>query len=607
MMSPLAIGFNAYPGEYIIKFKGKTNSAGHQKVMGKLFGKASIKRSFQKLNMHKLELVANVDANIVVSDLRNDPNVEYIEPNYVLTKQNDRDLNRVMSIEEARAFSNSSQSSSDFVQNLANVDVEQAWNSMVSLGANPEKPIVAVIDTGVSYTHDIFVGTGAIWSNTGEIAGNGIDDDANGYVDDVRGWNFAYNNNNPMDDDASSSHGTHVAGIVLGVGLDIFASPLSEAPVRIMPLKFMDSSGAGSTSDAIAAIYYAVNNGAQVINNSWGGGNYSQALHDALAFAYENRVTVVCAAGNYKSNNDTTAMYPANYPVPGLVTVGATTDWDTLASFSNFGISKVHVAAPGVAILSTKRNNTTGFMSGTSMAAPFVAGLVALALREAPDLSAYQIKNLLLDSSETISNLNNKIMGSYRVNANDAITMAKAQSNTQFSQPDHVASSADARGPASESSAGGCGTISAISSLAAFKSNDGNGASPSALVFAVLMLLPVLVWSVLRQRSNGSGRRRFDRFVMNSEIRVMAGDRELVGQMKTISVGGLSFQADALLEKGGVVTMQIASPDGKESVQVEGHIVWNECNKAYGVQFDHARDTVLSRIQKWTGKLVRVN
>jgi hypothetical protein len=401
-----------------------------------------------------------------------------------------------------------------------------------------------------------------------------------------------------------------VAGIVLGVGLDIFEDPMTESRIRIMPLKFMDSGGAGSTSDAIGAIYYAVNNGAQVINNSWGGGNYSQALHDALAYAYANNVTVVCAAGNYKSNNDTAAMYPANYPVPGLISVGATTDWDTLASFSNFGVSKVHIAAPGVAILSTKKNNTTGFMSGTSMAAPFVAGLAAMVLREAPNLSGFQVKNLLLDSSETLASLNNKIARSLRVNVSSAISAAKNNSGTSFSQPDYVASAGEARGPASESASGGCGTITtALSGMsAALKSGGGAGPSSSSMVVLIcLMMLPVIVWTVLRQRATGSGRRKYERFMMNSEIKVSAGGRELVGQMKTISVGGLSFQADALLEKGGVVMMQIKSPDGKENVQVEGHIVWSEANTAYGVQFDHARDTVLNRIQKWTGKLVRAN
>ncbi len=607
----MALAQDYVPGEIIVKLKGKSTSASSSKALSKMKSKMTLKASFGRLNMHKMGLRANEDLQARIQELKADPDVEYAEPNYILKKFDDLQTDtRIVPFSEAVGMSDADVSShGSFIQNNSDVGIPVVWSTMRNLSTNPEKPIVAVIDTGVDYTHRVFVNADAIWSNPGEIAGNGVDDDGNGYVDDVRGWNFAYDNNNPMDDDA---HGTHVAGIVLGVGQDIYSSTPEEAKIRIMPLKFLSANGSGATSDAISAIYYAVNNGAQVINNSWGGGSYSMALHDALTFAYNHHVTIVAAAGNYNTNNDAAPMYPANYPVPGLISVAASTDWDAKASFSNYGTSTVHMAAPGVAILSAKTNypnlanpsHPSVFMSGTSMASPFVAGLAALALREAPDLTGYQIKNLLMNSSEVISTLQPKIFNGYRVNAEVSIQNAKGETTTQGFQPNYVPSSASRETAAV--TGGGCGLVSSVvakSMIGRGGPGSGSGPTPDSGLIIALSLLPFLVWQIMRTRETGRSRRKYDRYMMDSEIKVMVGGRELVGHMKTISVGGLSFEADAMLERGGVVTMNITGPDGREQVQVEGHIVWNEQNHAYGVQFDHARDTVLSRISSWTKKL----
>jgi Tfp pilus assembly protein PilZ len=130
----------------------------------------------------------------------------------------------------------------------------------------------------------------------------------------------------------------------------------------------------------------------------------------------------------------------------------------------------------------------------------------------------------------------------------------------------------------------------------------------SGMALAVAFtLLPLIVWQVLRTKALSKQRRKHERFVMNSEIKVKVGNRELVGQMNTISVGGLSFKTDEMLDKGGIVTMMIESPDGQEKIQVQGHIVWNEENRAYGVQFDQAKDSIASHIQSWTRNLVKAN
>ncbi|MBX2994631.1 MAG: S8 family serine peptidase [Bdellovibrionaceae bacterium] len=608
LAAPYAMAQDYVPGEILVKMKGRPSGSKSALFMGQMQGKLALKSTFGKLNMHHMSLKAGEDMQKVLGELRENPDVEYAEPNYILRKADGEQAgadNRRYSAEEAASVSAQSGSSGTYRQSYAATKTTESWAQMNS---GSEDVVVAVVDTGVDYTHSVFTSTSAIWTNPGETPNNGIDDDGNGYIDDVRGWNFYAGNKNPMDDD---EHGTHVAGIIVGAGQDIMSGPFQYSHIKIMPLKFLGADGSGSTSNAISAIYYAVNNHAQVINNSWGGGSYSQALHDALAYAYAQGVVLVAAAGNAHSNNDSSAMYPANYPVPSQISVAATNDWDTLASFSNYGISTVHMAAPGVGIYSTVPGNYYRYMSGTSMAAPFVSGLAALAIREAPHLSAYQIRNLVINSSNQVAGLATKMSSGSRANSLNTIVNAKNNVNTQaLDQPSYVASApAGYRSPDSIEAKGGCGLVS----TAVMRQSFGNGAGPQGPsplgAIAALTLLPVLAWQVIRMRAlaNPKNRRRFERFVMNSEIKVRVGDRELVGQMNTISMGGVSFKADALLERGGVVTLQIASPDGQEQVQVEGRIVWSEQNQAYGVQFGETKDTVLDSIKGWTKDLAKAS
>jgi len=597
-------------GEYIVKFKQMAAPSG---ALNKVQNKINMKGSFQRMNMYHISLKGGAADQSAIQELANDPDVEYIEPNYVFKKADVDDRaglgapDKVYEAGEEQALDQVSSSATSFSQNGAQTKVAEAWSIESS---STYRPIVAIVDTGLDKTHAAFVNSNAVWVNTREVV-NGIDDDYNGYVDDVNGWNFITNSPDFADDDG---HGTHVAGIIVGTGLNIFANPVTEtSKIQIMPLKFLDANGSGTTSNAIRAIYYAVNNGAKVINNSWGGPSYSRALHEAMAFAYSNRVFIASAAGNNGKSNDSVAMYPANYDVPSNVSVAATTDYDYLASFSNYGSRLVHIASPGVLILSTLPGNRTGTMSGTSMATPFVSGMAALAMREAPYLTGYQIKDIMLAKATAISSLLGKVSTSARINSYNLIVEAKAQANVQASQPDYSPLyQADARGLASEATPpkAGCGLVS--TALLKGPGNNADGFS-GAGVMAGLFLLPVILWVVLRQRAkekekaaDPAGRRKFDRFRMDSDIRVMVGDRELVGALKTISVGGASFSADEALEKGGIITMKIASPDGKELVEVQGQVVWNEANQAYGVQFAGAQQSTLNMIQKWTQGLMKV-
>lgn len=578
-------GQQEVPGEYIVKMKTQSNHA----VSGKIQGKAVLKGAFAMKGIYHL---SGVSDPAFVESLKNDPEVEYVEPNYYLSS--------IETLPETGKVD--AQTAKYYDQTGAAVQATEAWAAS-SAYSSTNRPIVAIIDTGLDYNHYVFQQSGALWVNAGEIPNNGVDDDFNGYVDDVKGWNFFSNTANMMDDEG---HGTHVAGIVLGATQDILAASLEPAKIRIMPLKFLDANGSGTTAAAVNAIYYAVNMGAKVINCSWGGGSYSRSLHDALIHAYRNSVLVVSAAGNYSSNNDVTAMYPANYDVPSNISVAASTDSDRLASFSNYGISMVHVAAPGSYVYSTVPGNWFSSMSGTSMAAPFVAGTAALAFREAPQISAYQLRELILSTTDPSSYLVGKVSSEGRLNSEQMVLSAKTMISSAAYTPQYSPVYKAERAPSSSSGdsgggggGGGCGMIQAVA-------GGSGGGLGGAGTLAILFGLPMFVWwSMRRAAMSPASQRRFDRYVMKSDLVIKSGDRELVGTLSTISVGGLSFNVDEALEKGGSIQMKVMGPDGKEAIEVEGRIVWSERNKAYGVQFAPAQETVRELIGSWTRKLVK--
>lgn len=586
------------PGEVIVKLKSKSNAPGAQRFMGKanqLTG-LQLRRSWSGINMHRFSVKSqaqNSDVEAIIQELKADPEVEFAEPNYYVRSQS-TGIEKEISAQEFEAMS----TPGSMALTSADIDAEEAWGILTP--GQPEV-VIAIIDTGIDYTHNVFVNSGAIWTNPYEVPGNGIDDDGNGYVDDVRGWNFVSNSNTPVDDDG---HGTHVAGIVLGVTQDIQASPIAAAKVRLMPLKFLDANGVGTTSDAIEAIYYASNNGAKVLNNSWGGGGYSQALVGAINYAYSKKVVFVAAAGNASNNNDSAPTYPANYSVPNLLSIAATNDWDNLAGFSNYGQRTVHMASPGVSILSTLPNNTFGFSNGTSMSAPFVAGLAALMLRESPTMNGYQIKSLILSGADSAAGLANKVSTSGRLNIYSSVQIAQATAPDPY-MPAADANQFAARAPAQAKQAAGCGLV-AKTILDARGGGPGSGPARNIAFFGLLLVLlaPVLLSAYMR-KTDGKDNRRFERYQIDSRVSVKFGDRELVGQVSSISLGGVQLNTDAWLEQGGVVTMQIASPDGKDLIQVEGKVVWSEEQKRYGVAFQDAEDGTLATISRWTQALLK--
>jgi len=335
--------------------------------------------------------------------LENNPDVAYAEPDYLFTIKatpNDPRFDQQYALHNI-----GSNGTAD-----ADIDAPEAWD--IHTGS---EVVVAVIDSGVDYNHPDLREN--MWINPNEIANNGVDDDGNGFIDDIRGWNFVNNNNNPMD---TNDHGTHVAGIIAASGNNGTGVVGVNWTARIMALKFIDAKGVGTSSGAIRAIEYAATNGARISNNSWGGGAFSQALFDAISAANNRGHVFVTAAGNDSANNDTQGSYPANYDLPNIISVAATNNNDRLASFSNFGASSVHIAAPGATILSTVRNNAYSAKSGTSMAAPFVAGVGALILSQNPDLLVSDIRNAILTGADPLTSLRGRVANG-RLNAFNAL------------------------------------------------------------------------------------------------------------------------------------------------------------------------------------------
>src|SRR5687768_7820451 len=263
--------------------------------------------------------------------------------------------------------------------------------------------IVAVVDTGIRYTHEDLAAN--MWRNPGEIAGNNFDDDGNGVIDDIHGVNAITGSGNPMDD---GDHGTHVAGIIGAVGNNGKGITGVAWSVKLMACKFIGSDGFGFTSDAVSAIDYAIDEGADVINASFGGGGYSNALFAAIQRARAAGIIFVAAAGNEQLNIDSFPMYPASYSLDNIVVVGATTRSDAFdASYSNFGANGVDLFAPGTSVYSTWGSGDTAYRSetGTSMAAPHVAGAAALMRARYTNLTTGEIINRLMASVDELPGL----------------------------------------------------------------------------------------------------------------------------------------------------------------------------------------------------------
>jgi len=405
--------------QIIVKFRKNTSKSTKQSSHS-LMG-AKIKKKFKHFpNTHIMTLPASMSMEKAMAIYAKNPNVEFAEPDYTyFTSLTPNDIR----FDEMWGLNNSGQTGG-----LADADINapEAWD--ITTGSS--SIIVAVIDTGIDYTHPDLVDN--TWVNPGEIAGNNIDDDGNGYIDDVHGINTITGSGDPMDD---YGHGTHVFGTIAAKGNNSIGVTGVNWQIKVIGCKFLSSSGSGSVSDAIECLDYLLGlktrstNPVDIIlsNNSWGGGGESQALFNAIRESRDAGMLFVAAAGNSSSNNDSVNTYPANYDLSNVISVSASDHNDALASFTNYGRRSVEVGAPGVSILSTVPTGSCslcddtgyGILSGTSMATPHAAGVLALIKADDPTMDWAELKNLLISSGETVSAFSSKTITSKRIRAAD--------------------------------------------------------------------------------------------------------------------------------------------------------------------------------------------
>ncbi len=378
------------PGEVIVKLKagasinainGFTSDYG-AKLLHRYDIPSTMVKAFDGELVH-LKLNPGMSTAEAVAAMGRDPRVQFAEPNFKVESFGQPGVQIPDDLVEAQwGLRNTGQDGG-----TAGVDIKvtDAWN--VSTGLKENGPVIAIIDTGVDYNHVDLVNN--MWTNPDEIPGDGIDNDGNGYVDDIHGANTVANTGNPIDD---NNHGSHCAGVIGAeagnggiVGINWNA--------QIMAVKFLGSGGGGTTADAIKAIMYASAKGARVVNNSWGGGQFSQACKDAMA---ASPCLHICAAGNEGMDNDSRPSWPASFGLDNQIVVAAHNNKDELASFSNRGARSVHLAAPGVNIHSTMKEGTYGLMSGTSMATPHVTGVAGLIASAYPNADNDAIKSRIL-------------------------------------------------------------------------------------------------------------------------------------------------------------------------------------------------------------------
>jgi subtilisin family serine protease len=426
------------PGRILVRFKSEDGNEQQQILAEKRqslldkTGGGRIKKEFQALKgLCMVELPQGADIKTALKQLRKEKEILYAEPDY-----------EVFALETGQMIPNDSSFSMQWnMHNTgqtggtvgADINAPEAWD----IAKNTSNPVViAVIDTGVQYTHPDIAAN--MWVNMAEKNGlPGVDDDGNGYIDDIYGYDFCTSgktrDSDPMDD---HGHGTHCAGVIGAVTNNNLGVAGVCWNAKIMAIKFLNSSGGGVTSDAIDCIGYAVKMGAKVMSNSWGGGSFSQALADAIEAANQAGVLFVAAAGNSAVNTDTSPNYPSGYPSQNIIAVLATNYMDNMSSYSNWGLTSVDIGAPGgdssSPVYSCYIGSSYTNMSGTSMACPHVAGACGLVISMCPNISHLEVKNLVMNTADKLPVLNGKCVSGGRLDLQKAVSAVQGLCNAPW-------------------------------------------------------------------------------------------------------------------------------------------------------------------------------
>lgn len=454
------------PNELLVQFTEGAGAAGRAKALAAVSGKSlevlwTDGAGESGAQLLRVKLTGSVGIDKAIEVLARQPGVKFAEANYVVGVQ--ATSNDPQYTNKALWGMRGDLSGSNF-----GTGADEAWAAGYT---GSTKTVVGVIDSGIDYRHpDLYLN---IWLNQGEISStlrnaltdvdndalitfrdlnhgansahvadinsngyidagdllndarweDGVDNDGNGLRDDLIGWDFANNDNDPLDD---NRHGTHVAGTIGGVGGNGVGVAGVNWSTQMMALKFLSSTGSGYTSNALKALDYYTNQSKLAVgeftgtNNSWGGGGFSQSMLDAIGRTGAAGNLFVAAAGNGGSdgvgdNNDLLASYPSNYSTQStlkwdaVVAVASMTSTGALSSFSNYGDVSVDLAAPGSSIMSTLPNGGYGYLSGTSMATPHVMGALALIAAALPDSTAQERLAILRDSVTSKADLAGKL------------------------------------------------------------------------------------------------------------------------------------------------------------------------------------------------------
>src|SRR4051812_32322421 len=389
----------AVSGQILVGFKSGVSKQRQDQILSAAQGRLA--RRFKAVRGGRLTLVrprSGKATDALRQRLQANPDVAYAEPDFLLNASvtpNDPFYPLQWAVNETPGDHD--------------IDAPAAWNARTSCTK------IAVLDTGVDTDHPDLVGN--IYKSP-DTPNNNKDDDGNGYVDDTYGWNAITGKGSGEDD---NGHGTHVAGIIGGRGNNGTGVAGICWTASIVAVKFMNSQGKGSTSDAITGMEYASKKGAKIINASFGCSSSSSSLKDAVGYVQDHGGLLVVAAGNDSENIDKDPEYPAAYSNSNILTVAASTDTDTLASFSNYGSTNVDVAAPGDDVYSTYLGGGYKYLSGTSMAAPYASGLAAMLKKQESDADYSDLRYAIRHKVDLPPAFNNKVAYDGRINAQKAL------------------------------------------------------------------------------------------------------------------------------------------------------------------------------------------
>ena len=392
----------------IVKYKTRAPQKAVLALQGRIHGRPL--RTFRSSGAVLLKLAPGQDVDKAIIAVRADPNVLYAELDHYLTIH--RTIPNDPDFESSWGLDNQGQMLGTLD---CDIDAPEAWD--ITTGS--ADVIIGIVDTGVDYDHPDLQGN--MWTNAAELNGlPGEDDDGNGIVDDIYGIRVINGavTGDPYDD---HGHGTHCAGVVGATGNDYRGICGVNWNVSIMALKFLDAGGSGLESDAAACIEYAVDHGAKVLSNSYGGPDWSQALYDAIVYARNNGVLFCASAGNDTTDNDVMPSYPASYDLTNIIAVTSTGGSDNISYFSNYGATSVDVGAPGEAIWSTWPGNQYQLLDGTSMACPHVSGIAALVLSHDSGLDLDDLRDRVMWTGDRAFDLQDITVTGLRVNAYNAI------------------------------------------------------------------------------------------------------------------------------------------------------------------------------------------